>query len=137
MRVEGADCLESPRLPFSKLEISALRLNPEPRTRAAPADAVTGIGELAAIERQTSAAGTFGQAQFHPFEFRNPLIDPFGPRARQLRPVGPIGCTIARQLRELAANFLQRQSNLLSKDNEGDATDYRARIAAVARVGPL
>ena len=41
------------------------------------------------------------------------------------------------QLRELDADFLERQADLLRKHDEGDAAEDRARIAAVAGPGPL
>jgi hypothetical protein len=47
------------------------------------------------------------------------------------------GGAIGRQLGELLADLLERQADPLREDDEGDAPQHRARVAAVPRTGAL
>ena len=47
------------------------------------------------------------------------------------------GTRFCGKLRQLRADFLQRQADFLGEDDEGDAPEDRARITAVAGAGPL
>src|SRR4051812_11785361 len=80
------------------------------------------IGEAAPIERQAAAADTRGKARFNPLELAHALLDTSGPAAGQLPPVPPIGHAIARQLRELRPDLLQRQPDALSEHDERDTS---------------
>src|SRR5437868_4149217 len=62
-----------------------LKLSPEPVTRPwpRPAGPVGGVGQRAAVDRQAAAADAGRQALAQALEFRDALVDTFGPFARQ------------------------------------------------------
>src|SRR5436190_9787789 len=81
-----------------------------PGTRPWPASRgdITGIRELAAVERQAAAANAFGEPGAQPFELGDARLDAFRPAGRQLRPVLALRHPVARQPGELGANLLER-----------------------------
>src|SRR6185503_5882965 len=115
----------------------AVLANPEPRPRARAPHAIPGIGKLALLQRQASAADALRETGFQALQLGDAIVDAPRPAGGQFPPVRSFRHAVAGQLRELNADFLERQTDLLRKDNEGDAAEDGARVAAVAGPGPL
>ena len=121
----------------------AIRTRPaasaEPIPRAGPPapGAVGRIGQLAAVDRQASAANAFGQPGPQALELGDPLVDPLLPLARQTCPVATGGYAVGGKLGELLADVPERQADFLGKNDEGDPAQDRPWIAAVAGARPL
>src|SRR6188474_2103521 len=84
----------------------AVLANPEPRPRARAPDAVPGIGKLALLQRQAAAADALRQTGFQTLQLGDAIVDASRPARRQFPPVGSFRHAVARQLRELDADFL-------------------------------
>src|SRR5437588_1479627 len=111
--------------------------DPVARSWSEARGAVLRIRELAAVERQTAAPDALRQAGLQPLELGDARIDPGAPTRGQPRPVAPIGRPVGRELGELRANLLERQADPLGEHDEGDPSQNRAGVAAVARPGTL
>jgi hypothetical protein len=90
----------------------------EPIARpGSPASGPVGrIGKIASIDRKTATPDAFCEARSEPLEFRNPLIDPFHPLARKMRPVPSRGDAISRKLGKLLADLVEREPEPLRED---------------------
>src|SRR5215831_9411721 len=107
----------------SRCSCDGLRLwfsDPISRPGAKPGNAIAGIGALAAFQRQTPAPYALGESLLKAFKFGNALIN-----------------AVARQLGQLLPNFLKRQPDLLSKYDERDPAENRARVAPMAAPRPF
>ena len=95
--------------PAGAADLSAIRLgrpgiaDPVARARAGTTRAVSGVGELAAVQREAAAADALREPGAQPLELGDPLIDPGRPAARQPRPVAAVGASVRRELGELSA----------------------------------
>ena len=56
--------------------ICALVADPVARAGSEAGDAVVGIGELAAVEREAAAADAFRQPELQALQFGDPVVDP-------------------------------------------------------------
>src|SRR5688500_13628323 len=110
---------------------------PESRAGTRSADAVSGIGELALLQGETAAADALRESLPQPFELGDAIVNPSGPPGRQLRPVGALRHAIVRALRQLHADLIEREADLLGEDDEGNPGAARPLIAAMARPCPL
>src|SRR4029453_12767529 len=97
---------------------SPSKSEPVARTGAGPAGAIGRIREFAFVDRQTSATDALGQPSLEPLKLGNPLIDPFGPLAREAGPVLSRRHPIGRKLGELRADLIERQPDALREDDE-------------------
>jgi len=89
------------------------------------------IGKIASIDRKTPTSDAFCESRSEPLELRNPLIDPFHPLARKMRPVSPRGDTISRKLGKFLADLVEREAEPLREDDERDPAKHRTGIAAM------
>src|SRR5712692_1330942 len=111
--------------------------DPVARTRSQPRCPVAGIGELAALERETAAPDARCQANPEPLELREPLINPRRPGARQARPLPAGRHPVRRKASKLLPDLLERQPDPLGEHDERDSPEHRPGVAAVARAGPF
>ncbi len=111
----------------------------DPVARAGPQvrGPVAWVREPTAVQRQAAAADALRQPDPKALELGDALVDALGPLARQPRPVSAAGRPVRRQLGELGADLAQRQPDPLGEDDEGDPSQYRARVAPVTRAGAL
>ena len=128
-------CDESQRT--GSINSTGRRLHPISRASATAAGAIAWIRELTSIERQASATDALGQPLLHPFQLRDALIDAPCPTGGQLGPIRTVGGAIAGQSRKLYPDFVQRETDLLRKDDESDAPQYASGISAMARIVPF
>jgi hypothetical protein len=105
---------------------------PEARARAALADAIAGVGEAAALEREAAAADALGEAEPEALELGDAIVDPRRPSAREARPVAARRRAVGGELAQLATDLLEREADPLGEDDEGDPPQRRARVAAMA-----
>ena len=84
---------------------------PSSAARDRAGGAIVRIGQLAALQRQTAAADALGQPRLETLELGDLVVDPARPAARQPRPVALVRGSIGRQLCELAADLLERQTD--------------------------
>src|SRR3954451_9859601 len=111
--------------------------DPVPRAGAEDGGAVAGVGEPAPVEREAAAADALGQAAPEAAELSDAVVDARAPGLREPVPVAPRGRAVGRQLGELVRDLIERQADLLGEDDERDAAEHRARVAAVAGSGAL
>src|SRR5688572_21215452 len=111
--------------------------DPEAGSRAEPGSAIPGIGEPAALERQTAAPDALGEAGPEALQLGDSLIDPRPPFARETRPVAAVRRSPRWKLRELRADLLERQPDPLGEHDERDPPQYGPRVATMARAGTL
>jgi hypothetical protein len=114
---------------------AARRFHPVARTRATTRDPIAGICELTAVKRQAAAPDAFGEAHTKALELADPLVDPCGPRTRQFRPVRTVRHAILRESGEFHADFVEGQPHSLCEDDERNAANDGARVAAMACIG--
>jgi hypothetical protein len=81
--------------------------DPVARPRAETGGAVVGIGEPAAVERETAATDALGEPGLEALELGDALVDPRGPLAREARPVAAGRHPSFGQLGELPADLLE------------------------------
>jgi len=118
------------------VRLGAIRLRPhssEPvaRPRSPASGSVGRIGKIASIDRKTPTSDAFRESRSEPLEFRNPLIDPFHPLARKMRPVSSRGDTISRKLGKFLADLVEREPEPLREDDERDPAQHGTGVAAM------
>jgi S-adenosylmethionine:tRNA ribosyltransferase-isomerase len=101
-------------------------------TRSAAAGPIPGVGELAAVERQAAAADALGEPALESLELGEPLLDARRPPGGEPGPVATGRHAIGGQLGQLGADLVERQPDPLGEDDEGDAPQHLAPVAAVA-----
>jgi hypothetical protein len=111
--------------------------DPVARAGAEAGSTVVGVGELAAVERETAAADALGEPELQALELGDALVDPRAPGGREVRPVLAGGGMVWRELRELKTDLLEPQPDALGEDDEGDAAEHGARKASMAGAGSL
>jgi hypothetical protein len=110
----------------------------EPVARPGPesGDPVAGVRELAAVERETPAADALGEAGPEPLELGDPLVDPRPPSSGEPCPVAARRHAVGRELAELCADLVERQTDPLGEDDERDPPEDRTGIATMAGSRP-
>src|SRR5215470_19224294 len=96
----------------SRCSCDELRLwfsDPISRPGAKPGNAIAGIGELAAFQRQTPAPYALGEPCLRRSSSAMRLINAAAPIPRKLGPISALWNAVARQLGQLLPNFLKRQ----------------------------
>src|SRR4029078_5178698 len=74
----------------------------------------------------------FGEPVLEAPELGDAVVDAGAPVRRQARPVAPGRGTVGRELCELGADLVEREADLLGEDDERDAAQDGARVAAMA-----
>ena len=108
------------------------RADPKSGSGTASRDTILGVCKSTAIQRQAPATDAVGEPGLEALQLVDPLIDPLPPTAGKAGPVAARRYTIGRQPCQLATDLLERQSDPLGEDDEGDPPGRRTRVAAVA-----
>jgi hypothetical protein len=118
---------------MSPSPIGCCRISSDPIARpgSLASGSVGRIGKIASIDRKTPTSNAFCEARPEPLELRNPLIDPFHPLARKMRPVSPRGDTISRKLGKFLADLVEREPEPLREDDERDPAKHGTGVAAM------
>jgi len=112
-------------------------INPISWTWPASSRTITRISKLTPVERQAAAPNTFSEACTHALQFSNAIVDPAGPTIRKLGPIRTFRHSVVRQFCEFEPDLVECYSDLLSKNNKGDAANGRLGIAAMTGTVPL
>lgn len=122
---------------FNQLPSTAGTTDPQAGSRPTTAKAISGIGNLAAVEREASAANTSGESRAQALQFGNAGIDPLGPATGELGPIAALRDTVIGELRQFGAYFFEREADLLCEDDKGYAANHGSGVAAVAGIIPF
>ena len=98
--------------------------------------AIVWIRQATPIQRQAATTDALGEAGPQPLEFGQPRIDPLRPRAGKPGPLRPLR-DIAREFGQFRSDFVERQADVLGKDDERNATNHGPMVSAMASRGPL
>src|SRR5215472_6547731 len=93
---------------------------------------ISGVCELATLQRQATAADTSGQSLPQALQLCDALVNPACPPGRELGPVRSLRHPPLRQLGELRRNVVERHPNTLGEDNERNPSQDGPRIAPVS-----
>src|SRR5262249_40907733 len=85
-----------------------------------------------AVEREAATADALGEPALQALELGDAFVDPRAPGGRETRPVPTGGDMVGRELRELGAELLERQTDALGGEDGGDAGAGGQRKAAMA-----
>jgi hypothetical protein len=102
--------------------------NPEPWTGPVAGRMIVWVRESAAVEREAATADALGQPDPQPLQLGDPVVDPRPPGGRQLCPVRAVRRTVGRELGKLMPDFVEREPDSLSEDDEGDSAQNRPSV---------
>ncbi len=94
--------------------------NPVAGSWAKARSPVIWICEPASVQGEAPAPYAVAEAGHKTLELGQLLVDPFGPSARERRPVATGGGMVGRELGELRGDLVKGEANALGKYDKGD-----------------
>lgn len=111
--------------------------DPVARARSEAGGAVAGVGEAAVFEREAAAADATHEPSTEALELSDLFVDAGAPTGGKLGPVVAFRGVVVGKSVEFVGDFVETEADALREDDERDAAEDGARIAAMARARAL